>query len=144
MADHPIGFRKHYVPLTRRRVRLHIWPPGRHRSEDPHNHRWNFVAVPLWGRFRDTRWLVRPGKDWAHRWVVPDRGLGRLAVEDGYDDLLKVADKTRWPLVPYRCKVGEIHGYGPLGRGWHVSVVIMGRTVAGESEVWTKSEELSR
>lgn len=137
MADHPLGYRKYYLLRTRwLSIRLHIWRQGG--SEAPHNHRWSFVSVPLWGRFVETRHRLAEGASHVLHSTTPDRGRGRLYVEHGAHSVPVVRRRTRWPLVPYRCKIGEIHSFAPKGPGWHVSLVLIGREQQSASDVWNK------
>lgn len=147
---HPLGFWKIY--LTRRPwpVRVHIWLDGQIANEDPHDHRWGsinrrrrkpgiaFVSLPLLGTFDDRRYLRAPGDDWRLVTCRPDRGDGRMFTDVAPTGLELLAHHIRRPLLPYICRAGAIHSYVPRGR-YGVTVVALGRTKAGESNVWRRA-----
>jgi hypothetical protein len=141
VADHPLGYRKYYLLKTRwLSVRIHIWWRNRQdASEDPHDHRWSFVAVPLWGRFTEVRWeRSRIGQVRIRSTASPDRGEGRDYREIGVDRLARLGERTRRQWIPYRCRLGQIHTYQPAGKGPHVSLVFMGPTRTATSDVWER------
>lgn len=136
-SRHPLGFTKiTLAAVFGYRARLHIWHTGG--SDKPHDHRWPFIGIPLIGTFTDTRWTRRPGT--AHRAVAttpPTRGSERHYRLTG--DSARLERDAVWirrPLVPYRCRVGEIHTFAPRGRGPHVSLALLGRRRSATSTVW--------
>lgn len=142
-ADHPLGYRKYYLlRIFGYAVRLHIWPPNAQISDKPHDHRWSFLSVPLWGRFVDTRYVeTAAGSAGGVLQTTPDRGGGRSYVEVlefGARGGTRFVSRTiRYPLLPYRCRIGEIHSYVPAGSGWHASLVLLGRERRQSSRVWS-------
>jgi hypothetical protein len=140
---HPLGYRKVYLLRSRwLSVRLHIWLRDRQQaSEAPHNHRWSFVSVPLWGRFTETRHRRGTEGHYLRQSTVPDRGAGWSYAWTGANGLAVDCTRTRWPLLPYLCRIGEIHSFAPKGPGWHVSLVLIGREQQTASDVW---QEVSR
>lgn len=139
---HPLGYRK--INLTPQwrwwRIRLHVWRPGAQVSDKPHDHRWGFVSLPLWGRFVDTRY-ERTGELAGVDVAVPDRGAGRRYLPSYEPGIEQVSQALRRPPLPYRCRIGEIHSYVPAGSGWHVSLVFTGRERTTSSRVWSHPEE---
>lgn len=141
-AEHPIGFRK--VELLRLfgfRIRLHIWHGNG--SEAPHQHRWPFVGVPLWGRFVDTRWQVQEGVTHEPVLAWPSTAPGGRR----YRRLLgaavavtPVGVRVRYPLLPYRCRLGDIHSAAAVGAGRHVSLVLLGPARSSVSTLWIERE----
>jgi hypothetical protein len=135
---HPLGYRKRYLLRAfGYAVRLHVWHGSR---EDPHDHRWTFVAIPLRGTFLERRWRVRYGGDWI-RYVCPPGAGGpdRPLTPDDVGSLAPDLRYLRRPFHPYRCRLGEIHSYEPVGRGPHVSLVFLGRVRREASNVWRPS-----
>src|SRR5947209_8668763 len=60
---HTNGFFKivlHGSSLHEIKLRLHFWPTGSatHTDADPHNHRWTFLSVPLFGALYEERYRV--------------------------------------------------------------------------------------
>lgn len=141
MADtHPLGFIKlTLLEVAGRRVRLHVWPRNAEPAQDCHNHRWSFVSLPLWGSFIDTRYAVADTTSHLRLTCRPDRGAGRLVEVDGVGGLVEAARFTRRPLLPYRCRRGEIHSYVPASKRFHASLVVTGRPHSDRSEVWRAS-----
>jgi len=133
---HPLGYRKRYLLRAfGYAVRLHVWHGSR---EDPHDHRWTFVAVPLRGTFVERRWrITRDYGEWTRLACRPASGGERPPLEPICSDGITV-DRyaTRRPWWPYRCRLGEIHSYEPVGRGPHVSLVFLGRVRKPASNVW--------
>jgi hypothetical protein len=138
--DHPIGFKK-YVLLSflGYRLRLHVWPRGGG-SDSRHNHRWWFISVPLVGRFIDTRYVEVDGPGDFMKIDVLDKGGvrdgERVYHADGESNLVVRKTYTRYPLVPYLCQDGAVQSYVPRGRGFHASLVVLGRLRRDKSEIW--------
>jgi hypothetical protein len=134
---HPLGFTKvNLLSVRGRRIRLHLWHGEG--SEAPHDHRWSFVGIPLWGSFTETRWTITPGPDrhavtaWptttpGGRSYEPRRPAAALSLD---------AKRVRRPLVPYRCRLGVIHAYVPRGPRLHVSLVLLAPPRRDTSTVW--------
>jgi hypothetical protein len=143
MADlHPLGFRLRYLASAfGYAVRLHVWQGSRDSQEDPHDHRFAFVAVPLRGRFLERRWRVTDDDgDWTrydcHSAV---RGVRPPLAVLGRGQLTLRWAALRRPLRPYRCALGEIHTYEPVGPGPHVSLVFLGKIRRPASNVWRRN-----
>lgn len=139
ITDHPLGFRKTYLLRTRwLSIRIHRWHTL---NEDPHNHRWPFLAIPLRGRFADTRWATAAtGGDWTRYLCAPTRAAGSRPplVAAGGSRLTWIGMEIRRPLRPYRCRLGEIHSYQPIGDGPHLSLMFIGRVRRSHSDVWRR------
>jgi hypothetical protein len=136
---HPLGFRKRYLLRAfGYAVRLHVWHGSR---EDPHDHRWSFVAVPLRGRFLEHRWRVaHDDGTWIRYACPPGAGGPDWRLEPTRTDgLAKARPFMRRPLWPYRCALGEIHTYEPVGPGPHVSLVFLGKIRRPVSNVWRRN-----
>lgn len=143
---HPIGFRK-YVLLSFRgyRLRLHVWPKGEG-VDSRHNHRWWFISMPLVGRFVDTRFREVSASGQYLKINVADRDGVRDGERSyhlkGESDLEVVKRRIRYPLIPYLCRFGEIHSYVPYKRGFHASLVFLGRLRTETSEIWRSPDRL--
>jgi hypothetical protein len=140
---HPLGYTKiNLATVARRRIRLHWWHAAGG-SERPHNHRWPFIAIPLAGTFTDTRWTLSPGAGHhAVETIPPGPQAPRSYQSTGATaTLTATAVHLRRPLRPYRCRVGDIHSFAPVGRGPHVSLVFLGAPVSGGSTVWAIDDE---
>jgi hypothetical protein len=140
---HPIGFTKINLGTVRGyRARLHVWHGPR--SEHPHNHRWAFLAIPLLGRFTDTRWAETVGGTHELVEAFPSTAVGGRRYRPAGTEvgLRKVSVNTRWPLVPYLCRIGEIHTHTPVGDGWHVSLVVLAPPQSDSSTVFQAGGEL--
>lgn len=136
---HPLGFRKRYLLRAfGYAVRLHVWHGSR---EDPHDHRWSFVAVPLRGTFLEHRWAIRTtGTDWTRYECPPGAGgLDRPLAPVGTNGLALRMHRLRRLWRPYRCRLGEIHTYEPVGPGPHVSLVFLGKIRRPVSNVWRRN-----
>lgn len=141
VVQHPLGYRKLYLLRTQWfQIRLHLWWTDRRgASEKPHNHRWSFLAIPLWRSFTERRYLRHDGDSHVRYATTPPRdGRDRTWRRMGTDRLVQCSSRTRRPWVPYRCRLGEIHAYQPHGTGRHLSLVLMGRTRRPESNVWSE------
>jgi hypothetical protein len=140
-SEHPLGFRK--VELLRLfgfRVRVHVWHGDP--SEAPHDHRWAFVGIPLWGRFVDVRWRVIAGCTHAGVTAWPSTASGGRRYSpavSGPVALVETARHVRRPLRPYVCRHGAVHSAVPVGAGRHVSLVLLGRARSETSLVWVES-----
>lgn len=145
IEKHPLGYIKvNLLSVFGYRARLHIWRTDT--IEDAHNHRWNFLSIPLWGRFVDRYYMevpleyaggfAKPGLERVDSY--PDRGAGRRYVPrvTGGETVQPVMAHVRRPLRPWRCRRGEIHSFQPIGSGPHVSLVLLGRPEAVSSDVW--------
>jgi len=147
IEKHPLGYTKvNLLSVFGYRARLHIWHTDT--IEDAHNHRWNFLSVPLWGRFTDRRYMEVP-PDSVNAFMeaglervdcYPDRGDGRRyeLVVTGGKIVQAVVEYVRRPLRPWRCRRGEIHSFQPIGSGRHVSLVLLGRPESASSDVWRR------
>lgn len=131
---HPLGYYRRKISLFGYSVRLHVWT--RAGSENPHDHRWPFLSIPLAGEFLDVRFEACGGADYEAQRTFPDRGLGRAYVPQGPSGLRELYRTVRRPLRPWLCRRGEIHAFSPLGSGRHVSLVITGRERTA-STVWS-------
>lgn len=145
---HPLGFDLRYLARAFGfAVRLHTWPATQVAQEDPHDHRFAFVSIPLRGTFLERRWRINRG------WRLGDpagltrhacrpavRGVRPPLERTGSDGLALDWHRLRRPLRPYRCALGEIHSYQPVGDGPHVSLVLLGRVRRETSNVWRRDD----
>lgn len=143
---HPIGFRKYILlSLFGYRLRLHVWPKGEG-TDSRHNHRWWFVSVPLFGKFIDTRYSEVETSNELLKINVTDRDGVRDGQRSyhlkGASGLVVRETKVRYPFLPYLCRFGEVHSYVPHRRGFHASLVFIGRLRSEASEIWRSSEAL--
>lgn len=134
---HPGGFKKILLlSIAGINVRLHVWGPGGHAIEHPHRHRWSFLSIPLWGKFLDSRLEEIAGDTYTkmsatgysdndHRDDHYETNMSRV----GATDLVIRKEHVRYPLLPYTCDYNDIHTYGPVGNGRHISLVITGKPV---------------
>jgi hypothetical protein len=141
---HPVGFRKYIlIAASGYRLRLHVWRgPG---NDSRHNHRWWFVSMPLIGCFVETRYRERPGDDFLKIAVYDEgamRDRGRVYRQSGDSGLDVVRIRSRYPLIPYLCRIGEIHSFVPRGSGLHVSLVLVGRLCRETSDIWRSPDNL--
>lgn len=127
---HPNGFRIRLLATFRNgmRLRLHTWERGVERLETPHNHRSWFVSVPLWGRFTERRFVEsEDGKAYDVRRCHATTSNGKpFTTPEGQGDLREVSATTRYPFVPYVCRVGAIHSFVPRSIGRAASLVLFG------------------
>jgi hypothetical protein len=140
---HPLGFATiDLIRLRGYRIRLHLWRRNAVINPGRHNHRWAFISVPLIGRFLDIRYDSVAGDEY-QRLVChpPDSDGARVMEQGGSGGLVERARHTRWPLVPYRCRLGEIHTFAPAGGGPHASLVFLGRARTDTSDVWPAGEQ---
>ena len=141
---HPVGFKKYIlIAAFGYRLRLHVWRGVGNDSR--HNHRWWFVSVPLIGTFEETRFREHAGQEFAKISVLDESGRrdgGRLYQLEGTSDLEVVRVHRRYPLIPYLCRVGEIHSLVPDKRGLHASLVLVGRLQRVESDIWRYPENI--
>lgn len=146
IENHPNGFTKFiFRTFFGYRVRIHYWPKGAHKSESRHNHRWWFVSIPLLGRFVDNRYMeVQDGGTMRIKVFDRDdvRDSSRTYALDGTSGLRLRRTYIRYPLVPYLCRIGEIHSYYPQGEGRHISLVIISPIKLNSSEIWRDPREL--
>lgn len=138
---HPLGFRKYVLAsLFGCRIRLHVWTeivP----DHKPHNHRWWFLSVPLFGRFVEHRYREAPSAD--NNFQKIDIG-DRFGIRDGIREyrvngssrLALLGTRIRYPMVPYICRSDEIHTLTPRKEGVHVSLVLIGRLRRSTSQMW--------
>lgn len=146
IENHPNGFTKIIVGgILRYRVRVHYWPTGAPKSESRHNHRWWFISIPLLGRFVDNRYTETQAGD-ELRIKVLDRNdvrdSSRVYALEGASGLQLRKRYIRYPLVPYLCRLGEIHSYYPHGDGRHVSLVIISPIKVDFSEIWRDPDDV--
>ncbi len=140
VEHHPNGFIKLiFEGFFGYRIRVHYWPKGAPKSESKHNHRWWFISIPLLGRFVDNRYTETQGGD-SVRIKVLDRDdvrdSSRVYTLEGASRLRLRKRYIRYPLVPYLCRLGEIHSYYPHGNGRHASLVIISPIKVNYSEIW--------
>jgi hypothetical protein len=135
VTTHPVGFRKRYLLRTPwLSIRLHRWTGAG--SEDPHDHRWTFISIPIRGTLHDTRWTAQPGTTWTRQRTTPDRGHGRTYTPDGTDRLIPLATYPRLPWRPYRCPYDEIHSF--TASAGALTLVVMGPARRDHSHVWSR------
>lgn len=120
------------------RLRLHVWQRRSPRS-DVHNHRWDFVSMPLVGSFQEHLYEIREGNgvllscnsttadDGVHVQVVGSAGVARVAT------LLRPAG------VPYDCDLTSFHSFTPEGTGLAASLVYRGSAASDLALVWRPS-----
>lgn len=118
---HPNGFRKYTLFRFRGyHLRLHVWTRMPEREPDAHDHRWDFVSVPL-GFFWEERFACHSTREegdlhyLSH--CVPHSEVGdgpREVLRLGLQRLRLLWARGRRPLVPYFCPAGEIHRHRPL------------------------------
>lgn len=130
---HPLGFTAITLTAFGRRLRLHIWRPGG--STAPHDHKADYASLVLLGRFTEILWRVQPGTaHHAHR-VIHD-GPGRRYQATGAAALLLPATAVVHRAGRrYRREAWQVHTFGPVGAGPHVTLVLQGRRQR-ESTVW--------
>lgn len=132
---HVLGFWKLYLLRAfGYAVRLHVWSGDG--VEDPHDHRWSFVAVPLLGRFEERRYERDDEGDGYTMVGCWPAAAGDRCDALGPGGLRRVSTVVRHPLRPYRCRRGVIHAYRPIGRGPHVSVVLLARPATRYAVAW--------
>jgi hypothetical protein len=146
IENHPNGFTKiTFDGIFGYRIRIHYWPKGTPKSESQHNHRWWFISIPLMGCFVDNRYSETTNNR-TMRIRVFDRDDVRDSSRDYSFDRTSGLQlrKTfiRYPLVPYLCRLGEIHSYYPRGNGRHASLVIISPIKVKFSEIWRDPDEL--
>jgi hypothetical protein len=144
--DHPNGFTKIIIgTVFGYRIRLHYWPSSAVKYRSRHNHRWWFISIPLLGAFTDNRYKEVEG-DTTMRIQVSDRAnvrdSDRVYSLEGNSGLRLKASRTRYPLLPYYCGLGEIHSYYPKGNGPHASLVIISPLKSDTSDIWRDPDEL--
>lgn len=152
IEQHPLGYTKvNLLSVFGYRARLHIWHTDT--VEDAHNHRWNFVSIPLVGQFIDRRYVEGYPVAYAETSsqfpaglqfedkieCYPDRGDGRRYEPVESVPIRLATSSIRRPLRPWRCRVGSIHAIRPVGHGPHMSLVLLGRPKATSSDVWRKA-----
>jgi len=135
---HPLGFRRLHIDLGPYALRLHLSPPDTEPGTDRHDHQYGFVSVPLWGCFHDTRYVEVPGDTYTK--AVCHTGTAaaprRLEESPARAGLRVVGRHVRWPLRPYYCRSSAVHWHRPAGRGWHASLVFVGRVREEPSRVY--------
>jgi hypothetical protein len=146
VENHPNGFTKIIIgTIFGYRIRLHYWPKGADKAESRHNHRWWFISVPLLGRFVDNRYMETEDSQ-TMRIKVLDRNdirdSKRAYVSDGTSGLRLRRTHIRKPLIPYVCRLGEIHSYYPEGDGRHASLVMISPLKTKTSDIWRDPDEL--
>ena len=137
---HPLGFvKRNVVRAFGYRIRLHVWTePQPHR----HSHRWPFVGVPLVGRFADYRWTEAEGVTHTrYDCVEPTDGQRPPLTNPQPRALTFTGLYLRRPLVPYLCRLGEVHAFEPVGPGRHVSLVLIGRKRSTMSYVYQEAPD---
>lgn len=147
---HPGGFQKiTLISVFGFRLRAHIWRNFTEEIEDPHEHRWLLLSLPVWGRFQDYRWQEIEGD--SHQ-VFSATPYSQTPGEDHYRSNLTQARRTglklvnvwnRRPFVPYHCKSSEIHSYRPVGSGFHMSLVVTVRTSKSAGYVYREREVIN-
>lgn len=138
MTRHPIGFDKLRLPLPGgRAVRLHVWS-GEH-VDDPHDHRWSFWHLVLWGEFRDRRYAPVVGDWYATVTARPDRGSGRSYTDVGRGGLIEMATRTRRTLPGCYVPRDVVHSFTPVGRGPHITLLVHGKPTRDASTIWRTS-----
>jgi hypothetical protein len=145
---HPAGFRKvRLLSFAGYHLRLHVWRGGAHTKEDPHQHRWTLVSLPIWGRFKDSRWKPATGNDYARYCAT---SAGKTLIGDHYENNLQLIGSDsvslyksyiRFPLVPYFCDSNAIHTFEPIGNGFHATIVFTGKSRTSLSTVWKSKEK---
>ena len=100
--------------------------------------------MPLIGRFIETRYEQTPGTEYLRIDVRDTEGRDSERIYRAVDSSsLRVARKvTRYPLIPYICRIGQIHSFEPRGRGLHATLVLVGPIKREESDIWRKPQEL--
>lgn len=120
---HTNGFYKivlHGLSPTGVKLRLHLWPNGYSLSEiegDPHNHRWTYFSVPLFGTLYEERFRVTEagGRPDMYEMACSPRSSERITVIGKRScHLARYATYTRRPGVAYSCRAGIIHRLRPL------------------------------
>jgi len=101
--------------------------------------------VPLIGTFEETRYHEHSGKKFAKISVLDESGCrdsGRSYQLEGASDLEVVRVHRRYPLIPYLCRIGEIHSLVPHKAGLHASLVLVGRLRRVQSDIWRYPENI--
>lgn len=141
--NHPVGFRKLVLlSLGGFRLRLHVWPKGGG-NDSRHDHRWGFISLPILGRFTETRYRAVEGDSFLRIAVADTEGMRdseRRYVSHGESNLEVERIKTRYPMVPYICRSGQIHSLVPRGTGRHASLVLTGRIKKETSDIWRRHD----
>lgn len=101
--------------------------------------------MPFMGRFVDNRYSETTDMS-AMRIKVLDRNDIRDSCRtynlDGSSGLQLRKTYIRYPLIPYICRLGEIHSYYPLGDCRHATLVITSPIKVNYSEIWRGPGEL--
>jgi len=101
--------------------------------------------MPLLGTFIDNRYEEVPDRD-TLRIKVTDQGEARDSQRhytlEGTSGLRLKAEHVRYPLIPYLCRLGEIHSYYPKGNGGHASLVLISPLKSKTSAIWRDPHEL--
>ncbi len=122
-------------------LRLHIWPAERQEMNLPHDHRWSFLSIPVWGTFRDTRYREAPAGPvygvFEARHLEASRS-GKLPATGQTVRLAAVTCVIRKPLRPYRVRRSEIHTFVPATAGRAATVVLVGRARSDRSRVFAE------
>jgi hypothetical protein len=105
---------------------LHIWENGGAETQalfsDTHNHHWSFVSVPLFGTFKEVRYVERPDAlalptDYeVYRYACTPRDAAHTQdlSECTKVHVHKDAEFRRQQGRLYHCPVGVIHQFDPL------------------------------
>lgn len=101
------------------KLRLHFWPTGSasHTDADPHNHRWTFLSVPLFGALYEERYRVaaKNGQPEMHELACSPRSSERIKVTSkNACHLARYRIYTRRPGELYSCRAGVIHRLFPV------------------------------
>jgi hypothetical protein len=120
---HTNGFLKivlHSLSPQGSKLRIHFWPTGSASAEndaDPHDHRWTFLSIPLFGTLYEERYRIAATN------AQPE--MHELACSPRFSERIKVTSKkacrlarygsyTRRPGGPYSCRAGIIHRLFPV------------------------------
>lgn len=143
LQRHPLGFFKiTLLSLLGFKLRLHIWPRSRRRvGPGRHDHRWWFVSLPLWGVFEEFRYSQTEGSDLERVECFPATDYREQEkVVAGTSGLREIRRYIRRPLVPYRCRQGEIHSLAPKGTGFAMTLVWTGRPQRNSALAWMERQ----
>ncbi len=136
---HPTGFKK--ITLFSAfgyKVRIHYWPNGRLGAKpDIHDHRWNFLSIPIRGSFIDTRYRSLEEGEYILKQCFTEPKVGVRPVKTvGKGGVVEIARFIRHAGIPYICRAGEIHSYMPETDRAALSFVVTGRPIRDFAKVW--------
>jgi hypothetical protein len=93
--------------------RLHVWKDS-HPDSDVHNHRWDFISLPILGSFLERRYELAEGTDGQLLECRPRRSDGIIAVRPVRKAKAVLTDESeRMAGQPYECNSRVLHAIDP-------------------------------